>query len=88
MSAAAVVPSAGPPARCEVCAQRKKAAIRTRNRLITAGQALIGTGQVALSGSGIWLFVVGQPLPAAAAAGLAGLGYPAIKMLSKLRRRR
>ncbi|MEU5298572.1 hypothetical protein [Streptomyces umbrinus] len=82
---AVVVPSVSPPHRCEACAQRKEAAARTMNRLITAGQSLIGTGQAALTGSGIWLFLDGQPLQASAAAVLAGLGYPAIKMLSKQR---
>ncbi|WP_422762663.1 hypothetical protein [Lysinibacillus sp. NPDC056220] len=84
MSAAAI-PSAGPPDECGACTERKKAADRTKNRLVTAGQSLLVTGQAALSGTGILLFVEGQPLQASAAGVLAGLGFPAIKMLSKLR---
>ena len=80
MSAAAAAP-----AKCPECAEHKQAADRLKNRLITAGQSVIGTGQAAMTGTGIWLFIDGQPLQASAAAVLAGLGYPAIKMLARLR---
>ncbi|MFF9409812.1 hypothetical protein ACF1B0_30460 [Streptomyces anandii] len=80
-----VIPSVRPPDECPQCAQHEDAVRRTKNRLITAGQSLIGAGQASLAGTGVWLFLDGQSAAAGAAAVLAGLGFPAIKGLSKLR---
>ncbi|MFC7266149.1 hypothetical protein [Streptomyces lutosisoli] len=82
---ASVMPSVDPPAACPECTQRESAARRTKNRLITAGQTAIGAVQTGLAGTGVFLFVEGQSVAAAASAALAGLGFPVIKGLSKLR---
>ncbi|MGW4103077.1 hypothetical protein [Streptomyces sp. NPDC004976] len=82
---ATVIPSIDPPDMCPECTQRESAARRIKNRLITAGQSVIGAAQTGLAGSGVWLFVEGQPVAAAASAALTGLGFPVIKGLSKLR---
>ncbi|MPY38105.1 hypothetical protein FNH09_44930 [Streptomyces adustus] len=74
-----------PPAECAKCVEREEGDRRTKNRWITGGQTLVGAVQVGLTGTGIWQFVDGQWLAAGAAAGLAALGYGAIKGLSKLR---
>ncbi|WP_199578028.1 hypothetical protein [Streptomyces sp. CRB46] len=82
---ASTMPSIDPPDVCPECAQRESAVRRTKNRLITAGQTVIGAAQAGLAGTGVWLFVEGQSVAAAASAALAGLGFPVIKGLSKLR---
>ncbi|WP_331731942.1 hypothetical protein [Streptomyces sp. NBC_00989] len=82
---ASVIPYAGPPAPCAKCTEREESGRRTKNRLITGAQTLVGVGQVALTGTGVWQFVDSQWLAAGAAAGLAALGYGAIRGLSKLR---
>ncbi|MFF0191066.1 hypothetical protein [Streptomyces sp. NPDC005244] len=53
--------------------------------MITSGQVAIGAAQTGVTGTGVWLFIEGQPVAAAASAALAGLGFPVIKGLSKLR---
>ncbi|MER6715542.1 hypothetical protein [Streptomyces sp. NPDC000877] len=76
-----------PPAvTCPDCAEREARARRTRNRLVTVGQSVIGTAQAGLASTGVWLFLEHQSAAAAAAAALTGLGFPVIKSLSKLRR--
>ncbi|MCX5262394.1 hypothetical protein OOK27_51255 [Streptomyces canus] len=84
---ASVNPAVGPPGECAKCADREDSGRRTKNRLITFGQSLIGAGQASLTGTGVWLFFGDQPAAAGAAAVLAGLGFPVIKGLSKLRPR-
>lgn len=87
MSASAM-PPVGPPEDCAQCVQHEVTVRRIKNRLVTATQSFIGAGQAGLAGTGVWLFVGGQPAAAAAAAGLTALGFPVIKGLSKLRPRR
>ncbi|MFF4551202.1 hypothetical protein [Streptomyces sp. NPDC001435] len=70
---------------CPECAQRKSAAVRAKNKIITAVQAVLGVGAVVLGGTGVVLLVVGQSLAAGAAGGLAGLACSGILVLHKLR---
>ncbi|MFJ9565935.1 hypothetical protein ACIRQQ_38570 [Streptomyces fuscichromogenes] len=72
--------------KCPTCEEREQAERVKRNRWITAGQAAVCTVQASLAGVGVWhFFADSEWLAAGAAAGLAGLGYGAVKGLSKLR---
>lgn len=70
---------------CPECTQRKSAAVRAKNKLITAVQCALGGCAVVLGSTGVVLLVVGQALAAGAAGGLAGLACSGILVLHKLR---
>lgn len=70
---------------CPECTQRKSAAARARNRLITAVQCALGVCAVVLGAAGVVLLVVGQPLAAGAAGALAGLACSGILVLHNMR---